>query len=373
LIYDVIIVGGGLAGLTSALHLTTFGVRVLLLEKAAYPHHKVCGEYISNEVLPYLMELGADPLLLNPSRITRFQMSDVKGKTLESRLPLGGFGLSRYSFDQYLVQLALSRGCQLLQENVLDVSAEAWGSVVRTDQNEYRAKLVFGAYGKRSQLDRQLDRPFFRRKSPWMAIKSHYSGSFADDLVALHNFPGGYCGVSKVEDNRINICYLVNYESFKAYRNIDEHRKAVLYQNPFLKEILEKSESLFQAPLSISQVSFKKKEKAARKMLMVGDSAGLIHPLCGNGMSMAIHAAMIASSLAIDYLNRRIETRAELQRRYEKAWSSNFNFRIGLGHMLSSVLHREKAAAMLMSGLMSAPPLLKKIIQGTHGKPFNLA
>jgi len=300
-------------------------------------------------------------------------MSDVKGKTLESRLPLGGFGLSRYSFDQYLVQLALSRGCQLLQENVLDVSAEAWGSVVRTDQNEYRAKLVFGAYGKRSQLDRQLDRPFFRRKSPWMAIKSHYSGSFADDLVALHNFPGGYCGVSKVEDNRINICYLVNYESFKAYRNIDEHRKAVLYQNPFLKEILEKSESLFQAPLSISQVSFKKKEKAARKMLMVGDSAGLIHPLCGNGMSMAIHAAMIASSLAIDYLNRRIETRAELQRRYEKAWSSNFNFRIGLGHMLSSVLHREKAAAMLMSGLMSAPPLLKKIIQGTHGKPFNLA
>lgn len=108
-------------------------------------------------------------------------------------------------------------------------------------------------------------------------------------------------------------------------------------------------------------------------MLMVGDSAGLIHPLCGNGMSMAIHAAMIASSLAIDYLNRRIETRAELQRRYEKAWSSNFNFRIGLGHMLSSVLHREKAAAMLMSGLMSAPPLLKKIIQGTHGKPFNLA
>src|SRR5690606_8736047 len=119
-------------------------------------------------------------------------MSDVKGKTLESRLPLGGFGLSRYSFDQYLVQLALSRGCQLLQENVLDVSAEAWGSVVRTDQNEYRAKLVFGAYGKRSHLDRKLERPFFLRTSPWRAFTSHYSGSCADELVAFHNFLGGY-------------------------------------------------------------------------------------------------------------------------------------------------------------------------------------
>src|SRR5690606_41070249 len=75
----------------------------------------VCGEYISNEVLPYLQALGADPLILKPSRIHRFQMSSVKGKTLESRLSLGGFGLSRYSFDQYLMNLAVDRGCRVLR------------------------------------------------------------------------------------------------------------------------------------------------------------------------------------------------------------------------------------------------------------------
>src|SRR5690606_38387772 len=161
---------------------------VLLIEKAAFPNHKVCGEYISNEVLPYLQELGADPLLLNPAQITRFQMTGVSGKRLESRLPVGGFGLSRFSFDHFLMKLAMDRGCKIVRENVVDVNADDVLFTVRTDRNEYRSRLVFGAFGKRSQLDRQLDRPFFRRKSPWMAIKSHYRGEFPDDLVALHNF-----------------------------------------------------------------------------------------------------------------------------------------------------------------------------------------
>src|SRR5690606_39922995 len=118
------------------------------------------------------------------------------------------------------------------------------------------------------------------------------------------------CGVSKVEDNLLNICYLVHYDSFKAFKDIDEHQKHVLYQNVFLKNIFENSDSQFQAPLSISQVSFRKKEKACNHMLMIGDSAGLIHPLCGNGMSMAMHSAKIARSRAISYLNNQIQSRS---------------------------------------------------------------
>ena len=52
--FDVLIIGGGLAGLCNAIHLSKFGTKVLLIEKNEYPKHKVCGEYISNEVLPYL-------------------------------------------------------------------------------------------------------------------------------------------------------------------------------------------------------------------------------------------------------------------------------------------------------------------------------
>jgi len=58
--WDVIIVGGGLAGLCSAIHLRKFDIKVLLIEKNKYPFHKVCGEYISNEILPYIKWLGVD-------------------------------------------------------------------------------------------------------------------------------------------------------------------------------------------------------------------------------------------------------------------------------------------------------------------------
>ncbi|MDZ7615337.1 MAG: FAD-dependent monooxygenase [Flavobacteriaceae bacterium] len=67
--YEVIIVGGGLAGLTAAIHLSRFEILTLVLEKNAYPKHKVCGEYVSNEVLPYLNWLGIDPFILGAKKI----------------------------------------------------------------------------------------------------------------------------------------------------------------------------------------------------------------------------------------------------------------------------------------------------------------
>jgi flavin-dependent dehydrogenase len=92
----ILIVGGGLAGLTAAIHLSKIGLKVILIEKNEFPKHKVCGEYISNEVLSYLNWLDIDCEDLRPTHLTKFQFSFLDGKTLESDLPLGGFGVSRY-------------------------------------------------------------------------------------------------------------------------------------------------------------------------------------------------------------------------------------------------------------------------------------
>nr|MBP6758446.1 FAD-dependent oxidoreductase [Flavobacterium sp.] len=70
---DVVIIGGGLAGLTSAIHLSKFGLRVVLIEKNEFPKHKVCGEYISNEVLPYFQKLGIAISDLKLSSITKME------------------------------------------------------------------------------------------------------------------------------------------------------------------------------------------------------------------------------------------------------------------------------------------------------------
>ena len=100
--YDVLIIGGGLSGLTCALHLSKANCKVLLIEKQKYPHHKVCGEYISNEVIPYLKSLEVDPFSIGAKHITNFEITNKQGQLLKTQLPLGGFGLSRYAFDEML-------------------------------------------------------------------------------------------------------------------------------------------------------------------------------------------------------------------------------------------------------------------------------
>lgn len=370
---DVLIIGGGLAGLTSAIHLSKSGLKVSLIEKNEFPKHKVCGEYISNEVLPYFQWLGVNISELNPSTISKIQFSISSGKTINHTLPLGGFGISRYALDHYLYQKALANGCQIIQDSVDNIQFEDDEFTIFTNNNlELNSKIVLGAFGKRSNLDLKLNRNFIQKNAPWLAVKAHYSGNFPDDLVGLHNFEGGYCGVSKVENNIINICYLVDYKTFKEHKNIEEFQSKVIYKNPHLKDIFENCTMIFDKPLTISQISFEKKEAVENHILMIGDTAGLIHPLCGNGMAMAIHSAKIVSELVIDFLNYTITSRNDLEDKYSREWNFNFKSRLKSGRFLSKILQKEKLTTFLMQLIAIFPFLLPLIIKKTHGKPIIL-
>jgi flavin-dependent dehydrogenase len=275
--------------------------------------------------------------------------------------------------DHYLYQKAVANGCQIIQDTVNNIQFEEDEFTVFTTNNlEFNSKIVLGAFGKRSNLDLKLNRDFILKNSPWLAVKAHYSGNFPSDVVGLHNFKGGYCGVSKVENDKINICYLVDYENFKQYKNIEEFQYKVMYKNPNLKTIFENCVLIFDKPLTISQISFEKKEAVENHILMIGDTAGLIHPLCGNGMAMAIHSAKIASELILSFLDTKINSRKELEEKYAHEWNVNFKNRIKTGRLLSKILQKEKLTTFLMQLLATFPFLLPLIIKKTHGKPFQL-
>lgn len=368
--FDVLIIGGGLAGLTAAIHLSQKKLKVALVEKSGFPRHKVCGEYISNEILPYLKWLGADVSELHPTNISKFRFTTHNGKTAEAKLPLGGFGISRYALDEFLYQKALTNNCCVLKENVTAVSFNNDSFNVTTSEEIITAKIVLGAFGKRSNLDQFLDRNFLHKKSPWLAVKAHYSGTLDDTLVALHNFEGGYCGVSKVENNIINICYLADYATFKKYKNIEEYQQNILYKNQHLKSVFENSTLLFDKPLTISQISFDKKQAVENHIIMIGDTAGLIHPLCGNGMAMAMHSAKIASELLLEYFSNKEMNRDLLEKKYTKEWKKHFGKRIMMGRMLSRILTHKTITSIFVAIVASFPGLLPRIIKQTHGKPI---
>jgi len=369
---DVLIIGGGLAGLASAIHLSKKGLKVILIEKNTYPKHKVCGEYISNEILPYLFWLDIDVRELRPSSISNFEFAAQNGKTAKTKLPLGGFGISRYELDHFLFEKAIENGCTIITENVNNISFENDIFTVTASEEILSAKIVLGAYGKRSNIDQVLSRDFISKKSPWLAVKGHYKGNFDESLVGLYNFQGGYCGVSKVENDIINICYLADFETFKKYKNIEDYQKSVLYKNKKLKAIFENSTSLFEKPLTISQISFDKKEPVENHILMIGDTAGLIHPMCGNGMAMAIHSAKIASELTLDFYYGKIETRNEFEQKYLKEWKKHFSKRLFFGRILAKALTHKKLTHAMTTVAASIPALLSFIIKQTHGRPITI-
>ncbi len=371
---DIIIIGGGLAGLFTAIDLSKKGLDVLVIEKNSYPKHKVCGEYVSNEVLPFLNTLEFDPFKLNAKKISKFLLSTSSGKILKADLPMGGFSLSRYAFDTSLAEIAKENGALMLNDTVLNVRfhKDAFSLTTKNGKN-YNAKIVIGAHGKRSNLDKKLNRNFIRKNSPYLAVKAHYKSDFPEDLVALHNFKGGYCGLSQVENKHVNACYIADYTSFKKYKNVDDFQKQVLYRNPHLKTFFENAIPVFEKPLTISQIAFSSKKLIEDHVLMCGDSAGMIHPLCGNGMSMAIQSAQVVSSLVYDFFSGKISSRLQLEASYQKAWNKEFKSRLKTGRLLASLFRSDHLSQIMLSSLSLMPNLVPKIISKTHGKPLVIA
>ncbi|KKX51104.1 MULTISPECIES: NAD(P)/FAD-dependent oxidoreductase [Sphingobacterium] len=369
---DVIIIGGGLAGLTAALHLTKKGLNVTLIEKYSYPRHKVCGEYLSKEILPYLNWLNSDILQVYPTNINTLIFTHQNGKTAKADLPLGGLGISRYSLDNSLYLQAVKMGCTVIKATVTNVTFNENAFTVMTENQILIAEIVLGAFGKRSNVDQVLKRNFMNKTAPWLAVKGHYSGEFPDDVVALHNFKGGYCGITKVEDNIINMCYLADLKSFKKHKNITEFEQNILYKNKHIKYFFENSTLLFDKPLTISQISFDKKPIIENHILMIGDTAGLIHPLCGNGMAMAMHSAKISSELIVDYYTGKIVSRKLLEKKFTQQWKQNFEKRLLIGNLLSKALQHQTITTVLIRIATMFPSLLPLIIKQTHGKAITI-
>ncbi len=367
----IVIIGGGLAGLTSAIDLIQQGIEVTLIEKEEYPKHKVCGEYISNEVLPYLKQLNLNICDLKPINITNFQISTSSGNLVKSELPLGGFGVSRHALDNFLWEEAKRLGVKLITDQVTDVFYEEDTFGITTATNgTFTSDFVIGAYGKRSGLDRTLKRGFSNKKSPWLAVKAHYKARIQEDTVALHNFKGGYCGISKVEDEKVNVCYMVNYDSFKRFKNIEKFQEEVMYKNPNLKQFFENATMTFEKPITISQINFEYKKPVVNHIFMCGDAAGLIHPLCGNGMAMAIQSGQIVSKLISKYYHGMEKSRDELELMYAKAWKKQFGLRLKTGRVLQGILLNPILQNITYGIAKVFPWLTPLVISKTHGRPL---
>ena len=366
----IIVIGGGLAGLTSAILLQKGGFEVTLFEKRRYPFHRVCGEYISNEALPFLQSLQIPLADLGPSSINRLSVTTERGKELVTNLPLGGFGLSRYKLDNLLFEYAEKLGVTFLFEKVIDIKFKDESFEITAEKGKHYSCLAIAAHGKRSNLDQKLNRTFFYHRSPYLGVKYHIRTDRPDNLIRLDNFSGGYSGVCKIEDQKFNLCYLSRTSNLKEYSGISEMEENILHRNPFLKHLFKNSEFITEKPEVINEISFEPKTLVENHLLFCGDSAGMITPLCGNGMAIAIHSAKMLAEIIIRHAGGQNFNRPALEQDYIGKWSKEFMWRLRSGRVIQELFGKPFLSEVAVAALNNLPALNQMIVKKTHGKVF---
>ena len=373
--YDACIIGGGLAGLALSIQLAELGYVVALFEKEQYPFHKVCGEYISLESWNFIEELGYPLSDMQLPVITKLMVSAPNGNKLEQDLPLGGFGISRFKLDAGLKEIALANKVTVFENcKVTDVAFINDSFHIQTSNGKFTSRVCCGSFGKRSNLDVKWNREFINQKTNklnnYIGVKYHIKTNFADHIIALHNFKNGYCGISKIEDDKYCLCYLTNAENLKANNNsIAEMERNVLQQNPHLQNIFTNCKILYDSPVTISQISFDRKTQIENHILLLGDAAGMITPLCGNGMSMALHGSKIAAGFIHSFLSEEI-SREEMETGYTNQWKLTFGRRLKAGRIIQAMFGKVWVTNFFISIMKKSNALTKALIKQTHGDPF---
>jgi flavin-dependent dehydrogenase len=372
--YEAGIIGGGLAGLACSIELAKKGRKVILFEKEKYPFHKVCGEYVSNESRDFLEESGLpiEELCLPP--IDTLMLTAPGGKSFTTRLPLGGFGISRYLLDEKLAAIAKSSGV-IISENskVSQVRFEDGFNITANSESHYTG-ICCGAFGKHSNLDVKWKRDFLnahdKRLDNFVAVKYHVKTDWPSNVIGLHNFQNGYCGISRIENEQYCLCYMTRAAELKKYKgNIELMEKNLLWKNPFLKNIFSNAEIAEGFPVTISQINFNRKQQVEDHVLMLGDAAGMIAPLCGNGMSMAMHAGKMAAILIDEFLKGNI-SRKELETRYVKQWQQHFSSRLRTGRVLQRFFGSARLSSFFVQTFKTLPFLAGPLVKMTHGRSF---
>jgi flavin-dependent dehydrogenase len=260
------------------------------------------------------------------------------------------------------------------ETKVTDVQFENEMFGVKSSNSDVKAKIVAGTFGKRSNLDVKWKREFIAEKNSklnnYIAVKYHVRADWPGDLIALHNFQNGYCGISQIEENKFCLCYLTTAKNLEsAGKSVEQLEKTILSKNPHLKKIFASVEKLYLSPVTISQISFEKKTLIHDRVLMIGDSAGMITPLCGNGMSMALHASKLAFEQIDLFLQSKI-SREQMELAYSRNWNKEFAGRLRTGRTVQRFFGHTVLTNLFLSSLRPFPFLARQLIRQTHGQPF---
>lgn len=305
--WDCIVVGAGPSGAISALQLAKSGHDVLLVDKASFPRHKVCGCCLNSVAQEALAEAGLGNLLGNLQAVTLDELQLFDGSRSATIKLSSSCSISRERFDLTLIDSAVEQGCRFLPNTVASLSGteedfhevQLAGPTAEEERNCIaRAKVLIVADGLSGRtLDgRDEFKPIVSGKSRFGAgvILDEPPSFYESGKIYMACGSGGYVGLVRLEDGRLDVAAALDPSYSRKASGVAEAAAEILAGCG-----LPAPSTWKDSHWAGTQVLTRRRDRVAgHRLFIAGDACGYPEPFTGEGIAWALQSGQVTASLA---------------------------------------------------------------------------
>jgi 2-polyprenyl-6-methoxyphenol hydroxylase-like FAD-dependent oxidoreductase len=371
---DAVVAGGGPAGAACALALARAGLAVTLIERAAFPRRKVCGEYLNAGAVAALDRLGMLPAVRARAYPLRgVRLMPAHASTVELPFEHASLSCERALLDATLLDAAIAAGVTVVRGRVTGVlreGARIAGVTLRDDEGrpaEVRARWTVGADGCGSVVAREAGLTRRTWKRPRFAIGGHYTGFGAfDGFIEMYVGGGAYFALNPLGPDRTNVMVVVAKRQLEAWsRFVDRGIAGKAAELAHGRRSFDGAE-LDGPRAAVGPLAHDVRAPIAPGLVLAGDAAGFLNPFTGQGVFLALTSAETAAAAIVASARDRAGEAAAFAR-FATVRAADFADRRRVSGLVSTLVDLPPLARRAAARLARSPQLAATLVDALAG------